>query len=74
MLVLLVCSAPAQTDDRFRPLRGKADAQPPRPPRAAANPCAAYGPGFARVEGSDTCIKIGGGVSVGGSSGMTMPR
>jgi hypothetical protein len=36
---------------------------------AAGNPCAAYGPGFVRVAGSETCVKIGGAVSVevGGS-------
>ena len=28
------------------------------------NPCAMYGAGFVKVEGSDTCVKIGGGVSV----------
>jgi Porin subfamily len=35
------------------------------------NPCAAYGAGFVRVEGTETCVKIGGAVSigVGGSSG-----
>jgi hypothetical protein len=37
----------------------------------AGNPCAAYGPGFVRVDGTETCVKIGGAVSigVGGSSG-----
>ncbi len=27
--------------------------------------CAAFGPGFVKVEGSDTCVRIGGSVSVG---------
>jgi len=38
---------------------------------AAGNSCAAYGPGFAKVDGTETCVKIGGAVSVGvgGSSG-----
>lgn len=31
----------------------------------AANPCAAFGPGFVRMEGSDTCIKLGGATSFG---------
>ena len=31
-----------------------------------ANSCSAYGAGFVRVEGSDTCMKIGGGVGIGG--------
>jgi hypothetical protein len=31
--------------------------------------CAAFGPGFAKVDGTETCVKIGGAVSVGvGSS------
>jgi hypothetical protein len=34
------------------------------------NPCAQYGPGFTKIAGSDTCIKIGGsvGAEAGGSS------
>ena len=33
------------------------------------NDCAAYGPGFAKLAGTDTCVKVGGAVSVevGGS-------
>ena len=27
--------------------------------------CAAYGPGFTKVEGTDTCVKVGGAVSIG---------
>jgi len=30
-----------------------------------ANSCAAYGAGFVRVEGTGTCVKIGGAVSIG---------
>jgi hypothetical protein len=41
------------------------------PPKRAVNGCAAYGAGFAKVDGTDTCVKIGGAVSigVGGSAG-----
>jgi hypothetical protein len=41
-----------------------------RPQTATGNPCAQYGAGFARIAGSDTCIKIGGsvGAEAGGSS------
>jgi hypothetical protein len=37
----------------------------------ASNSCAAYGPGFDKVEGAETCVKLGGAVSieVGSSSG-----
>jgi len=39
------------------------------PLKRAGHPCAAYGAGFVRVDGTQTCIKIGGAVSVeaGGS-------
>lgn len=32
---------------------------------AVANSCAAYGAGFVKLEGTDTCVKIGGAVSIG---------
>jgi len=35
------------------------------PLKSARNPCAAYGAGFVRVEGTETCVKIGGAVSIG---------
>jgi hypothetical protein len=38
---------------------------PPLPPRqASGNPCAAFGPGFVKVEGSSTCVKVGTGIRV----------
>jgi hypothetical protein len=37
-----------------------------------SNPCASFGPGFRRIEGTDTCVKIGGAVSVG--VGSTLGR
>lgn len=36
----------------------------PRPRAVTTNPCASYGPNFVRVEGTDTCVKIGGAVRV----------
>lgn len=35
---------------------------------AAGNPCAAFGPGFVKADGSDACVKTGGAfrVDVGG--------
>jgi hypothetical protein len=32
---------------------------------SSANSCAAYGPGFVKLEGSDTCVKVSGAISVG---------
>ena len=45
--------------DRLLPMKGT----------SAGNSCAAFGPGFVKLAGSDTCVKIGGAVSVdiGGS-------
>jgi hypothetical protein len=34
---------------------------------ASASSCAAYGPDFVKVAGSDSCVKIGGGIEAGGS-------
>ena len=31
----------------------------------SGNSCAAYGAGFIKVEGTETCVKIGGAVSIG---------
>ncbi|WP_249781054.1 porin [Bradyrhizobium sp. dw_78] len=39
----------------------------------AGNPCAAFGPGFMKVEGTDTCMKVGGAVRVD-VSGSAGPR
>jgi len=41
------------------------------PAKRTVNSCAAYGAGFVKVDGTDTCVKIGGAVSigVGGSAG-----
>jgi hypothetical protein len=36
----------------------------------SANSCAAFGAGFVKVEGSDTCVKVGGYVSTGASAYM----
>jgi hypothetical protein len=29
------------------------------------NSCAAYGPGFVKIAGTDTCVQVGGSISVG---------
>jgi hypothetical protein len=35
----------------------------------SANSCAEYGPGFVKVEGSNTCMKVGGAFSIGVGGG-----
>jgi Porin subfamily len=63
-LVLSASVAPAQQSRDGKPDK-PAKSLPLRPARAAANPCAEYGAGFVRIEGSSTCIKIGGSIGVG---------
>jgi hypothetical protein len=36
---------------------------------ASGNSCAAFGPGFVKLEGSNSCVKIGGATSIGVSGG-----
>ncbi|MTV13184.1 MULTISPECIES: hypothetical protein [Bradyrhizobium] len=69
--ILLPAAALAQQRDR-RNFQTLPDAGKTLPSKSAtrSNPCASYGPGFVKVEGSDTCVKLGGGISVdGGMSG-----
>jgi hypothetical protein len=69
VLALLSASAASAQQSRDSKPDKPAKSLPLRPAKAAANPCAEYGAGFVRIEGSSTCIKIGGsfGVGVGGS-------
>jgi hypothetical protein len=69
VLAVLSASAAAAPQSRDRKPDKPAASVSLRPAKAAANPCAAYGAGFVRIEGSSTCMKIGGslGIGVGGS-------
>jgi hypothetical protein len=37
----------------------------------ASNACAAFGPGFVKVEGTDTCVKVGGAIGIGIGAGTS---
>ena len=37
--------------------------------KTRSDPCAKYGVGFAKIEGSDICVKIGGGVTIDAGGG-----
>lgn len=68
LLSSAIMALPATAQDRDGGTRSpqvKPEAAGPRIPKQAGNPCAQFGPGFARAAGSDTCVRIGGGVSVG---------
>jgi hypothetical protein len=59
-------SALAQQLD-LKTQRPRPDDSKPKPvarPRAAAS-CAEYGAGYVRVEGTGSCVRLGGGISVG---------
>jgi hypothetical protein len=64
LAVVSASSASAQQSRERKPDKPAAGV-PLRPARTAVNPCAEYGAGFVRVEGSSTCVKIGGAISVG---------
>jgi hypothetical protein len=55
--------------DPYRAPKPAASANPaktlPLKRATSGNSCAAYGPGFVKIDGTDTCMKIGGAVSVG---------
>jgi len=36
----------------------------------SANSCAAFGAGFVKIAGTDTCMKVGGAVSIGAGANM----
>ncbi|PYF05404.1 hypothetical protein BJ122_101143 [Rhodopseudomonas faecalis] len=67
MLCVVAASAALAEPQRPPPRERPAQQQPQRP--AASNPCAVFGPGFVRMAGSDTCIKLGGATSIGGGVG-----
>jgi hypothetical protein len=72
LAVLSVSAAPAQQLRDGKPNR-QAKSLPPRPAKAP-NPCAEYGAGFVRIEGSSTCMKIGGSLGVGAGVGVGVSR
>ena len=67
VIVAVLCASPALADSA-RPLKLDAPKPADRPAPLKgkiSNSCAAYGPGFIKLEGTDTCVQIGGSVSVG---------
>jgi hypothetical protein len=67
VIMVAVLSASAASAQQFREGKPSKPAKtlPLRSPKAAANSCAEYGAGFARIEGTSTCIKIGGSIGIG---------
>jgi hypothetical protein len=63
-------TAPAQQVSPHKPDKPVSGKLLPLKGAASGNSCAGFGPGFVKVEGSDSCVKIGGATSIGaGTSG-----
>jgi hypothetical protein len=68
IMVAVLCASPALAESA-RPLKldtpATTDKAVPLKGKTSSSSCAAYGPGFVKVEGTDTCVQIGGSISVG---------
>jgi len=69
---MLLIAAPACAEST-RPLKldkpTNSQSMPVKPPKYDSS-CAAYGAGFVKVDGTNTCVKIGGSISVGAGGGI----
>jgi Porin subfamily len=64
--VLPVSSAVAEQPGSQKPDKSATSGiLPPVKGAGVGNSCAAYGSGFVKVEGTETCVKVGGAVSIG---------
>ncbi len=61
----MVASPAAAEQFRLRNPDKAAASDKPLPLKRPRNACAEYGAGFVRIEGTSTCMKIGGAISVG---------
>jgi hypothetical protein len=62
--VFLSAASPGFSEPRVPTADKPVSRQLPLKGAAAQNACAAYGPGFVRVAGSETCVRVGGAVSI----------
>jgi hypothetical protein len=63
--VLPASIAPAEPSSNHNPNKAAPGRLLPLKGAASSNSCAAYGPDFVKVNGTETCVKIGGAVSIG---------
>ena len=70
--IALVTATPASAEST-RPLKldqpARSQSMPVKPPKYDGA-CAAYGAGFVKIDGTNTCMKIGGSISVGAGTGF----
>jgi len=75
LLAIVAATLPGLTALAEQPAFPKSDRAPkpgkllPVKGATSANSCAAFGAGFVKVEGTDTCVKVGGTISIGVSAG-----
>lgn len=65
IIAAMLCASPAGAEST-RPLKldtPATDKAVPLKGKASANSCAAYGAGFVKIEGTGTCVQIGGSIS-----------
>ena len=62
MLVVTVACAGSVGPSLLSPSVPNAERPAARPSKASRNPCASYGANFVRIEGTGTCMKVGGAV------------
>jgi Porin subfamily len=65
-IFLLTSLAPVSATEPLRLDKAEKATISAKPPaKRTYNSCAAFGAGFVKVDGTDTCVKIGGSVSIG---------
>jgi hypothetical protein len=65
-IIVVTSLAPISAAEPLRLDKAEKAATIAKPPaKRAYNSCAAFGAGFVKVDGTDTCVKIGGAVSIG---------
>jgi hypothetical protein len=70
-ILLLPASAVAESSNSRKPDKFvPSGRQIPVKGASHGNSCAAYGPGFVKIEGSDTCVQTGGSVSIGAGASL----
>jgi hypothetical protein len=69
LFIAAFAASPLMAQSRLLPKDSKrtSDKVLPLKEPTTTNSCAAFGPGFVKVQGTDTCVQIGGSISVGGS-------
>ena len=76
-IIFLICAAlliaaPASAEST-RPLKfdqpAGSQSLPVKQPKYDSS-CAAYGAGFVKVDGTNTCVKVGGSISIGAGSNV----